>query len=330
MPAQRKLLLALLALVAVFAVGIAGYTIIEDDISVGEAAYQTIITVSTVGFSHVWELSPAGRAWTGVIIVFGILVVTVALASLQAMIVGGELRGILGRRKMQDQIARLSGHYIVCGYGRMGRLIGEHLRSRGKKIVVVDKDDRQTVLAEERGVSYVLGDAADEEILQTAGIERAGGLVSALGGDADNVFVTLTAAGMRKGMTIIARAEYLDSEPKLKRAGATHVVCPHSIGATRMANLMARPAIAHLVDITTVGSEWELDEVAVSPSSKMVGRSLLDLRLREHYNVTVVAIEGTDGKTTVNPGPGQVVQAGDVLVVIGPTGIAGELLDFSS
>jgi len=328
MPAQKKLLLTIFAMVAVFLIGTEGYQIIEKDVSFADAAYMTIITLTTAGYEHIWELSPAGRMWTSLILVFGILVVMVAFTALTAMIVGGELRSVLGRRKLQNQISKLSGHYIVCGYGRMGRLIGDNLRHNGKRVVVIEKDDKRTVLAEEKGIAYVLGDATDEDTLRTAGIDRADGLVSALGGDADNVFVTLTAAGMKKDIPIISRAEYHDSEPKLKRAGATHVVCPHAIGAVRMANLLARPAIAHLMDITTAGSEWELDEMTVASDSKLVGRSLRDLRVREHSNATVVAIRSPDGKTKVNPGGDHVVNAGDVLVVIGPTGIAETLLDF--
>ncbi|MBN2563676.1 MAG: potassium channel protein [Phycisphaerae bacterium] len=326
MPAQKKLLIAMLALVAVFLIGAGGYCFIEEDVSFGQAAYMTIITLSTVGYQHVWPLSPAGMVWTSLIIIFGILAVMVVFTHLTAMIVGGELRGVLGRRTLQNNIAKLSGHYIVCGYGRMGQLISDNLRRGGEKIVVVDKDDKQTVLAEEAGVAYVLGDATDEDVLRTAGIERASGLVSALGGDANNVFVTLTAAGMRREMPIIARAEYLDSEPKLKRAGATHVVCPDAIGALRMANLMARPAVVHLVDITSGGSEWEIDEVLVPPDSRLVGQSLRDLGLRKQVNATVVAIKDADGKTKMNPGADHVVNAGDVLVVIGPMGIASVLL----
>ncbi len=328
MPAQRKLLFAVFALVAVFLVGAWGYQLIEDDVSFGEAAYMTIITISTTGFENVWELDSAGRIWTSLIIVFGIAVVTVAFTSLVAVVVGGELRGVMGRRSLQNKIAKYDGHYIVCGYGRMGKLICDDLQNRGKKIVVIEQDDKRTVIAEESGVAYVLGDATNEDTLRDAGIDRAGGLVTVLDGDADNVFVTLTAAGMRKDMPIISRAEYFDSEPKLKRAGATHVVCPQAIGAVRIANLMARPAIAHFVDITTGGSDWEIDEVLVPADSALVGRSLRDLKLRKHSNAMVVAIRGKNGDTKVSPDADRLIQAGEVLVVIGPTGIADALLDF--
>jgi len=186
-------LLALLALLAVFLLGTGGYYFLEDDVGLGAAAYMTIITLSTVGFGEQWNLSPASKAWTGLIIVIGILVVTLAFASLQAMIVGGEFRTVLGRRKLKDRIQKLSGHYIICGYGRMGKLICRDLIAIRKKIVVVECDERRTPEVEEAGLDYVLGNAFEEVILCEAGIERAAGLVTVLRSDADNVFVTLTA-----------------------------------------------------------------------------------------------------------------------------------------
>ncbi len=330
MTAQRKFRLAVIALMMVFVVGTAGYRLIEEDVSIGQAAYMTIITLSTVGFGHVWELSDTGKAWTGAIIVFGILVVTIAFASLQAILVSGELRRVLGRRKLANKIGKMEGHFIVCGYGRMGKLISDYLRSHGKKVAVVETDDNRTMQAEEDGVPYVLGDATDEELLQDAGIHRAGGLITALAGDADNVFVTLTAATIRKDIPIIARAEFYESEPKLKRAGATHVVCPHAIGAIRMANLLARPAVAHLVDITTAGVEWEIEEAQIKPNSQLTGKTLKELHIRDKLNATVIAIRKPDGKTVANPGANAVIEEGDHLVVIGPVGIADTLRSFES
>jgi voltage-gated potassium channel len=329
MRTRKRLLLALLALPTVFVVGTLGYLVIEDGITLGQAAYMTIITISTVGFTEVWELSEAGRAWTSITIVVGWVSVTLAFTMLAAMIVGGEIRGVLGRRKLQDRIAKLSGHYIICGYGRMGRAIGERLLKHGKKIVVIDPSDKQTIKAEEQGVPYILGDATDDDILRAAGLDRAVGLVASIGSDADNVFVTLTASTMRKGIPIISRAEDFDAEPKLKRAGATHVVCPHAIGAMRIANLLARPAVAHLVDITTSGMEWEIEEVNVKADSALVGRHLRALGLRGRVNATVIAIRRADGSTDVNPGPDAIVEAGDSLVVIGPRGVADALHDFA-
>lgn len=325
MPAQTRLLLALLALVGVFLLGTGGYYFLEDGVGLGSAAYMTIITLSTVGFGEQWHLSPAGKAWTGLIIVIGILVVTLAFASLQAMIIGGEFRTVLGRRKLKDRIQKLSGHYIICGYGRMGRLISRDLDAIKKKVVVIECDERRTSEVEEAGLDYVLGNAFEDEALHEAGIDRAAGLVTVLRSDADNVFVTLTARGMRENLMIIARAEELESEPKLIRAGANKVICPQGIGANRIVNLLARPAIARLVDITMGGGEWEIEEVCIAPESTLAGHSLRDLNLRKTANVTVVAIHSEGGKADINPGPDHVLKVGDVMVVIGPAGTADSL-----
>ncbi len=326
MSAQCKLIVALLALLAVFVVGAAGYYLIEG-VPYGQAAYMTIIPLSTVGHRAGGPLPAAGRAWTAAVHVFGILVVTLAFASLQAMIVGGELRGVMGRRKLKDRVGQLSGHTIICGYGRMGSLIAEDLHRRGKKVVVIDTDERRTTTVGEAGLAYVLGDASDDDVLEEARIDRAASLVSVLHGDADNVIVALTARGLRTEMPIIARAENVESEPKLRRAGATKVICPQAIGATRVVNLLARPAVAHLVDITMGDQDWEIEEVLVRPESRLVGKALKDLHLRAEANITVVAVRTDDGETNVSPGPDHVVHAHDVMVVIGPAGAAHSLAD---
>lgn len=324
MPAQKKLLIAMSALLAVFLVGTVGYYLI-DEVSWREAAYQTIITLSTVGYGEQWSLSDAAHLWTTAIIVIGVMVVTLAFASLQAMIVGGELRSVMGRRKLKDRIGKLSGHFIICGYGRMGSLIARDLGTHKKKVVVLDINPERTAKMDEEGIDYILGDASHEEILEEARIDRAAGLVTVLRSDADNVFVTLTARGMREDLLIIARAEDLDSEPKLLRAGASRVICPQGIGAARIVNLLARPAVARLVDITMGGKEWEIEEVRVERGSKLAGHSLRELNLRERAQAMVVAIHGEDGRTDINPGPERVVNPEDVMVVIGPAGIADSL-----
>jgi len=325
LPAQTRLLFALFALLLVFLVGTGGYYLLEDNVGLGAAAYMTIITLSTVGFSEQWNLSSVGKAWTVFIIVVGILIVALAFASLQSMIIGGEFRTVLGRRKLKDRIRKLRGHYIVCGYGRMGGQISRHLAAMKKKVVVVDCDEKRTADAEEANLDYVLGNAADEGVLCEAGITQAAGLVTVLHSDADNVFVTLTARGMCKDLTIIARAEHVESESKIMRAGANRVICPQGIGANQIVTLLARPAIARLVDITMGGADWEIEEVRIGSGSRMAGRSLRELDLRNKANVSIVAINTVGGKAVINPRPDQVLNEGDVIVVIGPVGMADSL-----
>lgn len=322
MKAQTRLLASLVALIAVVAGGALGYRLIEDRVGIGDAVYMTLITVSTVGFREVFELSAGGRAWTSLLIMLGILIVAVAFASVQAMIVGGELRTVLGRRKLEDRISRLSGHYIVCGYGRMGRLIAQGLKERGKTVVVTERDPQRTVVAGEDGVDYVLGDAADEAVLTNAGIERALGVISVLDTDAQNVYVTLTATGVRPGILMIARAEQPASEAKLTRAGATRVICPHTIGATRIVNLLVRPMVARDVDVFASGTDWEVEEYPLAEDSSFVGRSLREINLRQHCEAWVFAIRGASDDMDFNPDPAAQLQVGDVLIIIGPVGVA--------
>ncbi len=329
MSANKRLLLAVCALIGVVVLGTLGYELIEGA-SLGDAAFMTLITVSTVGFGEAWPLSAAGRVWTALLIAGGILVVAVAFTSLQAMIIRGELRTVLGRRKLEDRIAKLEGHYIVCGYGRMGRLISAGLHERGKKVVVIDKSPDRTVEVGEAGMDYVLGDATDELTLKAAGVDKAAGVVTVLHGDAQNVYTTLTATDVRPDITVIARAEQTASEHKLKRAGAACVISPQTIGASRVVNLLVRPSVAHVVDVVAGGGEWEVEEFPIPRGSAFVGRSLRDINLRQRSNALVFAISGVEGTTSFNPDPATVLAAGDVLIVIGPAGIAEVLSELDT
>lgn len=329
MHARIRLFIALFALLGVLLGGAAGYVLIEH-VGIGEAAYMTLITVSTVGFGEEWHFSNAGRVWTSLVILVGVFIVTVVFASVQAMIVGGEIRTVLGRRKLDSRLGKLRDHYIVCGFGRMGRMISDGLRRRGKSVVVVDIDSERTIMVGEAGFDYVLGDASDEATLESAGIARAAGVVSVLPTDPQNVYVSLTAAGMCSGIAIMARAEYPASEQKLKRAGASHVICPQTIGATRMVNLLVRPTLTHVVDVVAGGTDWELEEFPILEGSAFAGRSLRELNLRQRSDALVFAMRRADGSLKLNPDPGTLLEVGDVLIVIGPSGITEALARLNS
>lgn len=326
MRARQRLLLALIVLLSVNLVGALGYYWLDyGKITFREAVFMTIITISTVGYGKEWELSPYAEWWTILVIVFGILSVSLAFASLQAMIVGGEFRSVLGRQKLKDKIAKLKDHFIICGFGRMGEHIAVDLIAKGKTVVVIEQDAERTATAADKGIAYVLGNASDEDALEEAGIYSASALVSALRSDADNVFTTLTAHGMREDLPIIARCEEVDTERKLVRAGASRVICPQSIGASRIVNLLARPAVAKLVDITMDATEWEMEEILVPAGSPLAGKSLRELDLRARENTMIVAIHEAGGNSVVNPPPDRVVNPDDVLVAIGPAGSVRQL-----
>ena len=298
---QARLLVSILALLAVFLVGTAGYLVIESDrdLSFVDAAYMTVLTLSTVGFAEVWPLSPHARLWTIGTITFGIATVSYAFTSLFALIIGGEFREIRERHKMEKAIEHMSDHVIICGFGRIGALVAEELSRRGSTTLVIEQQRNLEVELREAGVPYVLGDSTEEATLLHAGLMRARALVIALPSDADTVYITLTAHTLRPELMIVARAEHPSAEAKLIRAGATRVVSPHVIGATRVANILTRPNVVDFVDMAAKGVDLEIDEYEVAPNSSLVGRTLADAHVRRKSGAMVVAIKRADGSALV-------------------------------
>jgi len=320
-------MVAVLAVLAVFMVGTAGYMLLEPGTppSFGEAAYMTVITVSTVGFNEVWPLSPTTRLWTIGVITFGIATVSYAFTSLVALLVSGELRSQRERKKMTKTLEQLRDHVILCGYGRTGALVIEELQHQDIDAVAIDNRADVEAHLRQVGIPYLIGDATSEDLLLRAGLMRAVALVATLSNDADNVYITLTAAALKPELRIIARAEHPTTEPKLRRAGAARVICPHIIGARKMAALLTRPNVVDFVETVSEGVELEMDEFHVSSESLLNGRTLRDSRVRDRSGGSVVAIKRADGKTMYNPEPNSVIHQGDTLVVVGPSGISGKL-----
>jgi voltage-gated potassium channel len=324
MTPHRKFMLPLLIAVVCVVVATLGYMLLEGW-SLGEAVYMAVIVLSTTGLKEVHEMDPRGLAWTVIVIVFGAASLATAYALITSAIVSGELRRVLGRRTLQNKINQLSRHILICGYGRMGEMITADLTRRGAQVVVVDKDPAKTARLEEAGVLYVLGDASEEDTLRRAGIMKARGLVSVLPEDSANVFVTLTARGFRDDITIITRAEQTSTEPKLRRAGASRVICPTVIGASRVAALMMQPHVADFIEVTARGVELEVDEYRVTAISPLKGQTLSEAQLRQKADVMVVAVTGEGGKTLFSPGADHAMKEGDTLILIGPPGLAARL-----
>ncbi len=310
--------------VTVVLVATFGYMLIEGW-TFGEAFFEALMIISTVGLKEPRPASTSGNIWTAFVTVFGIASIAVIFSLMTLVIVSGELRRALGRTTLLNRINQLSGHFIVCGYGRMGQSVHQQLKAHGAKTVIIEKDPDTTARLEEQGELYVLGDAAEEETLKQAGLMRARGLVVALPEDSGNVFVTLTARGLRNDLNIAARAEQPSAEPKLLRAGANRVICPAVIGATRVANLMIRPNVADFIEVTARGVELELDEYYVAEDSPLVNQTLQEADLRSKAEVMVVAIKRADGKTVFSPGAKETIQGGDTLIIIGQTGAAARL-----
>ena len=232
---ETQLTRSLLALAGLVVVAIAGYMLIEGW-SLLDAAYMTILTFTTVGYEEVHPLSSAGRVFNMVIMVAGVGVMLYILTSVVHMIVAQEvLRGLVRRHRMRTQMAKLSGHFIVCGYGRVGSAVALTLQEQSAPLIVIDKDAEVLAEAEEHGLLCMPGDPTKDDDLLAAHVKEATGLVAATGNDSDNVYISLTARGLNPDLRIVARASRLDAEDKLLRAGADEVISPHAIGGKHMA-----------------------------------------------------------------------------------------------
>ena len=327
MSARNKLVFSIGCVFGVFVVGSLGFMVIDGDRvpSFLDAAYMTVITLSTVGYSETWELSHGARLWTIGVIVFGIATVSYAFTSLLTLVVSGELRSMREKKKMEKSIEHLSDHTILCGYGRMGVLVAEKLAASGITIVVIEKDATREPHLRDAGIAYILGDATEEDTLMHAGLTRARALVLAMPSDADNVFVTLSAYTLCPGIKIISRAEQLSTQSKLTRAGASRVVCPQVIGATKIANLLTRPNVVDFVDFADRSVDLEIDEYRISPDSPIVGKSLRDSGIRRKTGAVVVAIKRVDGQALIGPDPDLPLMSKDTLILVGPSGVSDRL-----
>jgi len=310
----RRLRVAAAALVVIILAGTAGYVLLGFPLL--DAVYQTVTTITTVGFREVHPLSAAGQIFTIGLILVGVGTVLYTFSLLMGALIEGQVRELLGRRRMERQINRMAGHVIVCGYGRVGRSIAEYVGRAGREVVIVDRDPQRMLDVDE---PVVIGDATEDRVLVDAGIGRAAVLVSALTTDADNLFVTLSGRSLRPDLFIVARARVEDSEDKLTRAGADRVVNPQSIGGKRMAAFVLQPHVAEFLDVVMHDGtlEFRLEEVAVARGSPLAGASLRDAHIRDRTGALILAMRDGDGTFTTNPQPETVLEAGQILIAIG-------------
>jgi len=316
MSSRSRILWSVCALVIIIAAGAIGYVIIEGW-SFIDALFMTVITITTVGYEEVHPLSAGGRIFSIFLIVGGVGGALYVLSSIVQFIIEGQLGITLGRRRMERRIAKLKEHFILCGYGRVGQEIARIFTEEEVPFVIIDKDQESIAGAEKDGYLYVLADATNDEGLKEAGIERARGLVVAAGSDADNVYITLSARGMRPDLFIEARASSSEAEAKLKRAGADRIISPYSLGARRMAQLALRPTVVDFIDtvIYRRGQELQLENVAVGNDSALIGLTVEEARLRT--KAVILAISRKRGKVVTNPTAEETIQAGDMLITLG-------------
>lgn len=314
----RHLRLSLSILVSVIAAGTIGYSLIEGW-PLFDSLYMTVITLATVGFKEVHELSDEGKAFTIALIVFGAGIIAYAISSLIQFMVEGQLRQVVGRRKVEKQLARLRDHYIICGFGRIGQLIAREFTARPVPFVVVEKNPHLCERLSREGFLFVQGNATDDESLQAAGIEHARGLITAVTSDTDNVYITLTARGLNPQLFILARAGEEGAEKKLMRAGASKVISPYTIGAARMAHAILRPSVVDFIELATARENLalQLEEIEVAPASQLVGKTLVTAGFRQSMGIIIVAIKQPDGHMLFNPPPATEIVSGSVLITLG-------------
>ena len=280
------------------------------------ALYQTITTVSTVGFREVEPLTTAGKTFTMVLILLGVSATLYAFSVLIETIIEGRLLDHFGRRRMERTINTMHDHVVICGWGRVGRSIAAEVAAAGRELVVIDTDEARLADCQH---PTVLGDATQDAVLAAAGIERASSLVAAVDVDAANSFITLSARAMAPDLFIVSRARSLDSEQKLRRAGADRVVNPQNIGGARMAAFVLRPHVAEFLDVVMheQNLEFRLEELEIRRESPVANLSLSDAHLRDRTGALVLALRDPDGAFLSNPPPSTVLEPGHVLIAIG-------------
>jgi voltage-gated potassium channel len=315
---RGRVLLVGLAPLGLVAIAALGYRLIEGW-PLFDALYMAVITLTTIGFGEVHPLSPAGRAFTILVALGGIFTLFFATTELLRVVVSGELHALLGKRRMEKRIATLSGHVIVCGFGRMGRQICQEFSQARVPFVIVDRSaDRLGDLAFASAVPLV-GDATEDEVLRQAGIDRARAVVVAVAADADNVFITMSARLLNDRVPIVSRAEEETTVPKLLRAGASRVISPYVIGGGRVAQAVLRPAVLDFIEVATRSEHLDLqiEELAVRSGGTLGSKSLRESGLRTDLGLIVVAIKQRGGHMIFNPPDEAPLNAGDTLIVLG-------------
>lgn len=318
MSAQARLRLALTSLSVVVAAGTIGFHLLEGW-SWFDGFYMTLTTMTTVGYGEVQPLSHLAKVFNSFLIVASVIAAGFTIATISQALLEFEFGKAIGRRRMERELSQLSGHYIVCGAGRVGRTVVRQLLARGQACVIIEKDPSRAQWAESENIPVIIGNASSEENLRKARIEHAKGFVAAVSSDAENLYIVLTARGFRSDLKIIARASEEEATSKLLRAGASQVLSPYYFIGHRIAQLLLRPNVLDFID-TAVGTERldiEIGEVQVAEKSGLAGKSLADSAIRQQSGVIVLAVKDAAGAMTFNPPPEAKIHAGDCLIVIG-------------
>ena len=310
----RNTLIGLVALLVLTAAGTMGYMRLEG-YSLGEAVFMAVTVLSTVGLQP-RPLGPGGQVVTVVLIVLGLGVVLYTVGLITQQVIEGEFRALFGRRRMERDIDEMQGHVIVCGFGRMGRMVCRELGAKPMPFVIAERDEAAVRRAEDDHYAVLLGDATEEDTLRKAGIMRASALITAVPSDAENVFITLTVRALRPELVVVARAETEAGAERLRQAGATRVVSAYAIGGHRMAQAILRPSVLDFVDLATHHRSLEL-QIEEIPINRAGSRPLGESEVRENLDVMVIAVRKAGGELRFNPSPKEPIAQGDRLLVVG-------------
>jgi voltage-gated potassium channel len=315
---KRKLVLASLFIICVIAFGTAGYMLVEEW-NFFDSLYMTIITLTTVGYREIHVLSRNEQIFTIVLLVGGVGTVFYALGIGAKLIIEGELHEIYGRKRLEKRLMQLKDHYIVCGYGRMGKIIARELHLKKLPFVVIEKSLNS--LNGKEDILIIEGDATNDELLKRVGIERAKCLISVLPTDAENLYVVLSARGLSPDLLIVARAGIEGSEQKLLRAGADRVVSPYHIGGLRIAHTVLKPAVVDFIEFATKSGniDLQMEEITIQQGSGLAGQSLDQCGIGRELGIIIVAIKQVNGEMKFNPTFRTVIEAGDTLIAVGET-----------
>ena len=307
---------AVALLFSVIAGGTVGYMLTAGR-SAWDAFYMTVLALTTVESPQ--NLGRAGQVFTVALLLIGVGAALYTFTLLATVVVEGGLPKRLQRRRLERMLETISDHFIICGYGRIGSIVAHQFRRQQIPYVVVERNPERLQQAMDDGGIGVEADASREDVLTRVGIERARGLIAAVGTDAENVYAVLTARVMRPDLFIIGRAETDDATQKLKRAGANRVISPYQIGAMQIAQTAVRPAVVDFMDLATSSDNLELamEQITIEPTSTLANRSILDANLRQRYGVIVVGIQREDRRMEFNPEPDTAIRPGDKLVVLG-------------
>ena len=309
---------ALVVLLLLMGVGTLGYWWIER-MSWLDALYMTVITLSTVGYGEVHPLSPHGRLFTIGLIAGGGALAAYAAGTAIEYLSSGEWRDFLEARRETRMLRGMQDHYLICGFGRVGRHVTQELIDQGLHVAVIDSDSQVLSRLKSLQISTIVGNASDEAVLTEAGILQAKGLVACASSDAENLLIVLTARLMNPRLQIVARAIDEASEFKLKKAGADRVVLPYQLAAFRTITCLVRPAVADFLwEVARVGGlELFLEQIPLREGSCLVGQTLAQAQLRNRFNVTIVGCRLPDGTLSVRPTAETVLEAGKELIALG-------------